>query len=401
MPDWRDVSVWERLAAAAEDADGVVAAAAHVQGDAADIVRLRKRFDADLVSAAMELALARRKAVGRLDGAENLWCDAQGVEQASGTLVARWKARRMAEALGPRGAILDCCAGIGGDAIELSRAGLSVTAVDLDARRAWMAARNAGCRSEIADVESINPAGLAIHCDPARRDERSGSRSWNLDEHRPGRAWIERVLRDARAGAVKFSPGVDRRAFGDLAIEWEFIEERGALVQAVAWSGAFARAPRSTRATVLDGAAEHALAGIPDDARGDRLGIAPAATPGAWLCEPTPALERAQLLTEASDGVGAELARGLGLVVAPRPLAVPWFESFEIVESASARTHAVAALIARHGLRARSVRVRGQSVDADAWTRALGCTPSGDAVVFAYRDGHSARVVVTRARLAR
>ena len=36
MPDWRDVSVWERLAATAADADGVVAAAARVQGDAAE-----------------------------------------------------------------------------------------------------------------------------------------------------------------------------------------------------------------------------------------------------------------------------------------------------------------------------------------------------------------------------
>ncbi|MFZ9880131.1 MAG: THUMP-like domain-containing protein [Phycisphaerales bacterium] len=96
--------------------------------------------------------------------------------------------------------------------------------------------------------------------------------------------------------------------------------------------------------------------------------------------------------------MGAELARGLGLVVAPRPLAAPWFESFEIVEPTNARTAAVAGAIARHGLRARSVRVRGQAVDADAWTRALGCAPSGDAVVFAYRDGHGARVVVTRAR---
>ncbi|MFZ9880130.1 MAG: hypothetical protein ACO3QC_01855 [Phycisphaerales bacterium] len=298
MPDWRDVSVWQRLLAEQAGADGVVAAAARVEGDAADIVRLRKRFDADLVSAAIELAQARRKAAGRLDGAANLWCDAQGVEQASGTLVARWKARRMAEVLGQGGAILDCCAGIGGDAIELARAGLSVTAVDLDPRRAWMASRNAGCPGKIADVESIDPTGLAIHCDPARRDERTGSRSWNLAAHRPGRAWVERVLRDARAGAVKFSPGVDRRAFGDLAIEWEFIEERGVLVQAVAWSGAFARSPRATRATVLGGAAEHSLTGIPDDSRSDRLGVSPAAVPGAWLCEPTPALERAQLLTE-------------------------------------------------------------------------------------------------------
>ena len=43
----------------------------------------------------------------------------------------------------------------------------------------------------------------------------------------------ERLLQaGARAVAIKFAPGVDRRTFGAVLIEWEFIESRGTLVPA-------------------------------------------------------------------------------------------------------------------------------------------------------------------------
>ena len=87
MPDWRDISVWRRLAEAPE---AQVAAAAVDARDAASIARLRKQFDADLVAAALELAEARRKAAAKFAGAGALWCDVAGVEQASGERVAAW-----------------------------------------------------------------------------------------------------------------------------------------------------------------------------------------------------------------------------------------------------------------------------------------------------------------------
>ena len=53
MPNWHEVSVWEQLA---QSPEAQVAAAAVDSRDAASVARLRKRFDADLVSAALELA---------------------------------------------------------------------------------------------------------------------------------------------------------------------------------------------------------------------------------------------------------------------------------------------------------------------------------------------------------
>lgn len=389
------MSVWKRLAAAPE----AVAAAADVDpADAAAITRLRRRFDADLVSAALELVQARRKASAKFACADTLWCDVAGIEQASGGRVAAWKARRMREVLGADAEILDICCGIGGDAMALSAAGLRVTAVDLDPRRAWMASRNAACVAEVADAESLVLAGVALHADPARRDERGGRRSWSLEDHQPGRAWIERALRETRAAAIKFSPGVDRRAFGAVPIAWEFIEDHGALVQAVAWSGAFALDAGRTRATRI-GASVATIAGQPDDARVDRIGVADGIAPGGFLCEPCAALERAQLLTEAAGGAARELARGLGLLLAGSRLDPAWFESFEIVEECAAREDAIRAVLVRHGLRARSIRVRGRAVDADALTKALMARPDGDAVVFAFRRGERAAAVVTRAAI--
>ena len=393
MPDWRDISVWERLAAES----AAVAAAGEVDpGDAAAITRLRRRFDADLVSAALELAQARRKATAKFACADTLWCDVAGVEQASSERVAGWKAQRMREVLGVGAGILDVCCGIGGDAMALSTAGLRVTAVDLDPRRAWMASRNAGCAGQVADAESLVLAGEVVHADPARRDERGGRRSWSLEDHQPGRAWIERALQETRAAAIKFSPGVDRRAFGAIPIAWEFIEDHGTLVQAVAWTGAFARQTAWTRATRI-GASIDTIAGVPDDARADRIAIADGIVPGRFLCEPCAALERAQLLTEAAGGAARELARGLGLLLAESPLASAWFESFEIVEECPAREDAIRAVLVRQGLRTRSVRVRGRAVDADGLTKALSARPDGDAVVFAFRRGERTAAVVTRA----
>ena len=392
MPDWRDVSVWQRLA----DAQDVIAAVAVVDSrEPAAVARLRRRFDAELVAAALELAEARRKAAGKFSSADALWCDVQGVEQASGTEVARWKAQRMREALGADATVLDICCGIGGDAIEMARAGIAVRAIDLEPRRTWMAGRNAGCASDVADAESIDPTGLVLHADPARRDEGSGSRSWNLAQHRPGPAWIERVLRTARAAAVKFSPGVDRRAFGDIPIDWEFIQERGTLVQAVAWTGAFARKAGQTRATLI-GAETDTIAGVPDDARAERIAADGSTSVGRFLSEPRAALERAQLLTEAVAGCGQEVARGLGLIVSDAPLGGPWFESFEIVAECVAREDALRALLKERGLTPRSVRVRGRATDADAMTKALGARTDGDAVVFVFRKSERARAVVTR-----
>lgn len=415
MTGWRDLAIWQELARPSR-ADLLAFAASVDPREPSAVARLRRMAANDascssnecasLVAAALELAEGRRRATRKFEGevAARLWCDIAGVEQASSAIVARWKAKRMVEVLGTGAAILDVCCGIGGDAMALAEAGLSVEAIDLDPRRAWMTAHNARCVTRVMDADAIDLAGVALHADPARRDESAGRRSWNLDDHQPGRVWIERALTLAHAAAIKFSPGVDRAVFGPLnrGLAWEWIAEGDRLVQAVAWAGAFARADGEagrTRATLLADVS-HTIAGIPDNAREDRLRVADAITHGTFISEPIAAIERAELLTEAAGANDAaqEIARGLGLVVSREPLTTPWFESFEIIEECAARADALQLALARHALVARSVRVRGRAAEADTLTKALEARPDGRAVIFVYREGKRARALIARAR---
>jgi hypothetical protein len=66
------------------------------------------------------------------------------------------------------------------------------------------------------------------------------------------------------------------------------------------------------------------------------------------------------------------------------------------VEECPAREDAIRAVLVRHGLRTRSVRVRGRAVDADGLTRKLAARPDGDALVFAFRQGGRVTAVVAR-----
>lgn len=404
MQDWRDLSVWERLSAEGGNALVAAAESSLVPGEAgpspAAVARLRKTHDAAVVAAAFELVAARRKARAKFHCADALWCDVAGVEQASDEQVAAWKAARVAAAVGRGAPVLDLCCGIGGDAMALVAAGLAVTAVDRDSRRAWMAGRNAHCRSIVADVETIDLRGAVLHVDPARREERSGARASGIDDYQPSRDWILRATRDSRAAAIKLSPAVDRRSLPVEGIEWELVEVDGVLVQAIAWSGELAAARGISRATVLrSGSAPQTLAGLADDMQARALPIESNPVPGAWINEPCAALERARLLTSAIGSIAArEIGGGVGLLLSGEPLPAPWFESFVVIGACEAKHHAIAAVIGAAGLKARSVRVRGQAGDADQLTRDLGCHPAGNAVVFLWREHARPRALVARTR---
>jgi hypothetical protein len=194
-----------------------------------------------MVSVAVELGDARRRGFAKFGARVNsIVADVQGMEMATASAAGAHKARRFAEAGHP---VTDLCCGIGGDAMALVDAGVSVVGVDSSEVRAWMCAQNAGCGTVVADAGEVDVGG-AYHLDPARRSA-DGTRRWRLEDLEPGPALIERLA--GRDGAVKLGPGVDL----DLLPpgEVEMISERGTLTQAVLWTGSLARAAR--RATVL------------------------------------------------------------------------------------------------------------------------------------------------------
>lgn len=378
------LDAWTRLADGDAEIEALVAAAAEVVvagTTPASIMRLRRRFSGMPVAEALELAAARHRARGKFPDHECLLADRHGLEQATSTLVAAWKARRFGDR-----PVLDLCCGIGGDAMALAARGPCV-GVDRDPVRALMTARNAGIETRVEAVESTTLDAPLVHLDPARRDEAAGRRSWRLEDLVPGMEEMARIVSEVDGAAIKLGPGLplppprwhERQSVSIVA------EDRR-LVQGIVWTGVLAR---SATCEAVD---------LPS---GDTIEGEPAAWPtrdgdpfGEVLVELHPAVERVRLgpvalgaaLGEASDAFG-EPARSLGLVTGP---AAPidavvgaggdrWFRAVRVEQVVPARleivAREVAAMVAAGPPAAIVVRTRAGAIDADAWTKRLASTP--------------------------
>ena len=356
---------------------------------AADIQRFRREWPPPVVSAAIELAQARRRAAAKFTRASELWCDTSGVEQATSQRVGEWKARRFVE--GQVTSVLDLCCGIGGDAMAL-RSHCEVHAVDLDPLRCWMTARNAGCTASVEDVTKLDPSGRYVHVDPARRDEASGRRSWNPEHHRPRWSEITELLDRSRGAACKLGPGIPLPLEGaPMSTEYELIQDSGQLVQAVLWTGDLARDPGTHRATMLPEG--RSVSGPPGSVRIS----SDLPESGTWLIEACPALERARLVSHQlgdRTDVG-ELSAGLGLMWSRTPVADPWFVDWRIEAVLPLRERPLKRWLRAHDAGEVVVRTRGRAVDPDTWSKSLRGSGATPWVVFALRLGSTTRAIVT------
>ncbi|MBL9120485.1 MAG: class I SAM-dependent methyltransferase [Phycisphaerae bacterium] len=372
----------------------------------AAIARLRQRWSEECVRVALHLADARERARLKFSSPERLVCDRSAVEQASSECVAEWKAARFGGAGSRAGGlpIVDLCTGMGGDAMALARRGETL-AIDRSALRAWMAGRNAGCATRVADVTTLTFPDALIHIDPARRVETDRRRSLT-PIHTPSLAECEAITRTARGAALKLGPGTDPALIpADGGLEW--ISERRTLIQLVVWMGAL-------REAVELGPAERLATRLPDGVT--RRGV-PVAVPIAhasdferYLFVPDPALERSRLLGGLARDLGlAEPAAGLGLVTGNVAIASPWLEAYEIIGRPAADERRIADALRGLGADDVRVRTRGGSVDADAWTKALRrrldrnergseSPPSaGTLDVFLLRLGNERRALIAKA----
>ncbi|MBR7674450.1 SAM-dependent methyltransferase, partial [Streptomyces daliensis] len=106
--------------------------------------RLRRDHPAELVSAALAQARLRQRAVAKFgtEDAARMYFTPNGLEQSTRASVAAHRARRFTGELGVR-RLADLCSGVGGDALALARAGVSVLAVDRDPLTCAVARANA------------------------------------------------------------------------------------------------------------------------------------------------------------------------------------------------------------------------------------------------------------------
>ena len=329
--------------------------------------KLRKRHPAPLAKAALETVLLRLKARAKFTTADRLYFTREALEQASGEVVAKYRASRFA----PFGVVADLCCGIGADTLALAERG-EVVGVDSDPLRLAMAAANApAARFVLGDALTTSLDVTAVFADPARRAD--GQRFLSpADYVPPVPALRERFPPDFPV-AFKIAPGVARHDVEHLGAEVEFISVGGELKECVLWFGPLKSASR--RATVLPG---------PHTLTGDALQYDPPADdPGAFVFDPDPAVIRAGLVPQLCEQLDAvPIEPGVAFLTGAREVASPFAACFRVEHSAAFHLAKLRDYLRERGVGRVTVLKRASELDVNDVTKKLKLDGSGHRVVI-------------------
>jgi SAM-dependent methyltransferase len=348
-----------------------------------------------LAAAALTQAALRRRAGAKFgaDAAVMLFTR-PGLEQATRSAVARRRAARLAAAGVTRVADLGC--GVGADTIAFARAGLRVLAVDASAATAAVAEANVRALG-LADVVLVEARDAtevpldavdAVFCDPARRtsggrrvfDPRAYSPPWDFVTALPGR--VPHTV-------LKLAPGIDH-ALLPAGAEGEWVSVDGDVVEAAAWCGPLAAAPR--RATVLRGADAFELTGT-----GERR--APAGEPGAYLYDPDGAVVRSHLVAELAETVaGTLLDPTIAYITTNSDIPTPFARRYAVLDRLPIALKRLRAALRALDVGALEILKRGSAHDVDDLRRKLRLEGSRPATLALTRiAGEPAALLLTPA----
>jgi hypothetical protein len=338
---------------------------------------LRKRYDAELVAAALTQAALRHRATAKFGAdAERMFFTPDGLEQATRTRVADHRAARIVREL-PGASVADLGCGIGGDLIAAARAGLRVTGIEQDPATAAAARANLaalGLPGEVIAADAtetdLTPYDV-VFADPARRS--GGRRVFDLDAYTPPWSFVSELL--TRTACVKVAPGIPHAAV-PAGVEAEWVSDAGDVKEAALWSGAL-DSGAGRRATLLPAGTTVTAA----DAPAPEVGAA-----GRYLYEPDGAVIRAGLVTAVAAAVGGRLLDPrIAYVTADRLTPTPLASAYEVVESLPYQEKALRAWVRSAGIGTLEIKKRGVDLDPAVLRKKL--RPSGPA---------SATLVVTR-----
>ena len=374
-----------------------------LQPTVADLAALRKDYSQGVVAVAVEAARSRNRGASKLapDLVERLIADEQGVMVASSSLTASYKAAYFARAGAHQ--VLDLCCGIGADAFELTRLGLAVTVVDRDPVRAWMASHNVRCEAITDDVASPamleRIAGLLVHLDPSRRDDRK--RRHDYASYQPGPEAIERITGAAAGACVKLGPGVDFSllpASEDSCLE--LLSEQGRLTQALLWTGLLAK-PRGIepghRVATLLPSGEHysappgPLIDLEDwyDSSGPRRPVL------QCVYEADASLERGGLLGAFAREHGLRpIHPAVGVLTGEDVVESPWLTRFEVLDAMPWRSKVVKRRLRELDAGIVAVKTRAKTVEPDALQKDLRGKGDRALVVFILKLGTKATAII-------
>lgn len=310
-----------------------------------------------------------------------------GLQQATATLVATARARRLSDS-GVRD-VIDAGCGIGSDSLAFARAGLRVTAFESDERTADIARCNLtghNARVITADVTSADlPPGAALYADPARRAAHrypDGQPVRIGDPARWSPPWPWVLAQTAvRPTVARTAPGLRDRPDG----EWHCTSVDRRLVDATVWFGDLAAADR--RATVIAEGAEHELTGSSRQAATGPI--------ADYLIDPDPAIVRSGLVVHAADIASGLLLDEHVAYITCRAMPPAWLgRAFRVLEEVSVHPKHLRAACQRLGVRTLTVTSRGLDGDPQRLLVRAGIATGADATLIVTRIGRPKRHTV-------
>jgi len=370
---------------------GPVLAAAAAETDPGSLAageRLRRRSTPERAAAALTQVALRRKASAKFgDGAARLFLTKDGLEQATRTDVARWRAGRFADAGVKR--VVDLGCGIGADALALLDAGLDVVAVEADPVTAVLAEANLGRPVLVGDAVELAPGlladGWAVFLDPARRT--TAGRTWRVEDLSPSWAFATELLA-GRPGCIKAAPGLPSGFIpADVAAVW--VSHRGDLVETALWSGS--GVPGSRTALLLP-SGDELDAGVRADP--------PVGPVARYLYEPDPAVIRSGAIAALAERLAAHaLAPRMAYLAADVLEPTPFATGFDVVDVLPFDERALRGWVRDQSVGTLEIKVRGLDVDPAVLRRRL--KPRGAAsatLVLTPTPGGARALVVRRSR---
>jgi hypothetical protein len=339
------------------------------------VEKLRRQYDATLVTAAVTQASLRHRAVAKFGpDAARMYFTPDGLEQATRSTVGSHRAQRIAATL-PGSSVVDLGCGIGGDLISAARAGLRVTGVErdpatADAARANLAALDLPGEVVGGDAESFDLTPYdVVFADPARRAD--GRRVFDHNAYSPPWSFVTDLLN--QTACVKVAPGMPHDAVPD-GVEAEWVSDGGEVKEAALWSGRLSSGT-VRRATLLPS--------------GVTVTEAPEAETGPveqYIYEPDGAVVRAGLVTAVAAAVdGWLLDPRIAYVTAPKLVPTPLASAYEVVEELPYKEKALRSWVRSQHIGTLEIKKRGIDLDPAQLRRKL--APKGST---------SATLIITR-----
>ncbi|MER7248306.1 class I SAM-dependent methyltransferase [Kribbella sp. NPDC000426] len=344
------------------------------------VEKLRRRYDATLVTTAVTQAALRHRAVAKFGAdASRMFFTPDGLEQATRTTVGRHRAVRLATTM-PGASVVDLGCGIGGDLISAARAGLRVTGVERDPETAATARANLaalGLTGEVvvgeAESTDLTPYDV-VFADPARRAD--GRRVFDHNAYSPPWTFVLDLLE--RTACVKVAPGIPHDAI-PAGVEAEWISDSGEVKEAALWSGRlYGGTPR--RATLL-----------PSEATVSDAPEAEAGPVGQYIYEPDGAVVRAGLVTAVATAVdGWLLDPRIAYVTAAKYVATPLASAYEVVEELPYKEKALRSWVRSQDIGTLEIKKRGVDLDPAQLRKKLAPKGSASATLIITRIGRDA-----------